>query len=53
MSLAGKHILSIDQFNRSDLEKILAVAQTLEPVAGRPDPRPGQDRAGRGPPGGL
>ena len=35
MSLAGKHILSIDQFNRSDLEKILAVAQTLEPVARR------------------
>ena len=35
MSLAGRHILSIDQFNRSELERILAVAQTLEPVARR------------------
>ena len=35
MSLAGRHILSIDQFNRSELEKMLEVAQTLEPVADR------------------
>ena len=35
MSLAGKHILSIDQFNRDQLEKILEVARILEPVARR------------------
>ena len=35
MSLAGRHILSIDQFTRPDLEALLAVAQTLEPVARR------------------
>ena len=35
MSLAGRHILSIDQFNRSELERILEVAHTLEPVARR------------------
>ena len=35
MSLAGRHILSIDQFNRSELEKMLEVAHTLEPVARR------------------
>ena len=35
MSFAGHHILSIDQFTRPDLEMLLAVAQTLEPVARR------------------
>ena len=35
MSLAGRHILSIDQFNRSELERILEVAHALEPVARR------------------
>lgn len=33
MNLYQKHILSIDPFNRADLEALLAVAQRLEPVA--------------------
>lgn len=35
MSLLGRHILSIDQFDRQELESLLEVAKTLEPVAKR------------------
>ncbi|HRH78721.1 MAG TPA: aspartate carbamoyltransferase, partial [Cellvibrionaceae bacterium] len=33
MSLAGKHILSVDQFERADLERIFAVADSMAPFA--------------------
>lgn len=35
MSLVGRHILSIDTFNRSELESLLTIAHRLEPVAHR------------------
>lgn len=35
MSLLGRHVLSIDQFNRQELETLFAVAKRLEPVAQR------------------
>ena len=35
MSLLGRHVLSINQFNRAELEALLAVARRLEPVAQR------------------
>ncbi len=35
MSLSGRHILSIDSFDRTTLEQLLAVARVLEPVARR------------------
>lgn len=35
MSLLGRHVLSINQFNRAELEALLAVAKRLEPVAQR------------------
>ncbi|MDO4643211.1 MAG: aspartate carbamoyltransferase [Cardiobacteriaceae bacterium] len=34
-SLIGRHVLSIEQFNRSELEQLLEVAKILEPVAQR------------------
>lgn len=33
MSLAGKHILSVDQFERADIERIFAVADSMAPFA--------------------
>ncbi|MEX2365149.1 MAG: aspartate carbamoyltransferase [Pseudohongiellaceae bacterium] len=33
MDFVGSHILSIDQFDRSDIEKIFAVANRMEPYA--------------------
>ena len=33
MDFVGSHILSIDQFDRSDIEKIFAVADRMEPYA--------------------
>ncbi|MFT5083783.1 MAG: aspartate carbamoyltransferase catalytic subunit [Lentisphaeria bacterium] len=33
MKFAGAHILSVDQFERSDIEKIFAVADSMEPFA--------------------
>lgn len=35
MEFVGSHILSIDQFERSDIERIFAVARKLEPYAHR------------------
>ena len=35
MDFSGNHILSIDQFDRSDIEKLFAVADTLEPFASK------------------
>lgn len=35
MRLTGRHILSIDQFSRAELEELNAIATTLEPVAQR------------------
>lgn len=33
MSLAGKHVLSVDQFERADIERIFAVADAMAPYA--------------------
>lgn len=33
MSLAGKHVLSVDQFERADIERIFAVADAMAPFA--------------------
>ncbi len=33
MSLAGNHILSVDQFERADIERIFAVADSMAPFA--------------------
>ena len=33
MDFSGKHILSIDQFDRSDIEKLFSVADNLEPYS--------------------
>ena len=35
MDFIGNHILSIDQFDRSDIEKLFAVADKLEPFASK------------------
>ena len=35
MDFSGNHILSIDQFDRSDIEKLFAVADKLEPFASK------------------
>ncbi|MFL0811514.1 MAG: aspartate carbamoyltransferase [Agarilytica sp.] len=35
MNFAGAHILSVDQFERSDIERIFAVADTMAPYAYR------------------
>ena len=35
MDFSGSHILSIDQFDRSDIEKLFAVADKLEPFASK------------------
>lgn len=34
-SMIGRHLLSIDSFNRAELEQLLAIAKRLEPVAKR------------------
>ena len=36
MEFVGSHILSVDQFDRVDIEKIFAVADDMEPYAHRP-----------------
>ena len=35
MDFSGSHILSIDQFNRSDIEKLFSVADSLEPYSSK------------------
>ena len=35
MDFSGNHILSIDQFDRSDIEKLFSVADNLEPFASK------------------
>ena len=35
MDFRGSHILSIDQFDRSDIEKLFSVADKLEPYASK------------------
>jgi aspartate carbamoyltransferase catalytic subunit len=35
MDFSGNHILSIDQFDRSDIEKLFSVADKLEPFASK------------------
>ena len=35
MEFSGNHILSKDQFDRSDIEKLFAVADKLEPFASK------------------
>ena len=35
MDFSGSHILSIDQFDRSDIEKLFSVADKLEPYASK------------------
>ena len=35
MDFSGNHILSIDQFDRSDIEKLFSVADKLEPIASK------------------
>ena len=35
MDFSGNHILSIDQFDRNDIEKLFSVADKLEPFASK------------------
>ena len=35
MDFSGNHILSIDQFDRSDIDKLFSVADKLEPYASK------------------
>lgn len=35
MDFSGSHILSIDQFDRSDIDQLFSVAETLEPYSSR------------------
>ena len=35
MDFSGSHILSIDQFNRSDVEKLFNIADSLEPYSSK------------------
>ena len=35
MDFSGSHILSIDQFSRSDVEKLFTIADSLEPYSSK------------------
>ena len=46
MDFSGNHILSIDQFDRSDIEKLFSVADKLEAFASKEKLKPLNSKGG-------